>query len=398
MRPDVAAETYLIPRIKAARAKANTPKVHIVAHSMGGLVARSYIQSEAYQGDVDRFAMVEHPTRGPRLAYLLARGAIHGERMRIKGGDLYTHVAEDLYSKMGERSLESLYQIPVDCQTSSPPLWCSFIHDLPEHVAWNEYRKEIRRFFAKSVPSMKALMPYSRRDFLEEGGVLRGVGCYQNEFLDNLNDPVGHHLDRIGGVVKTKIFAGILEDTVDTFAVGPSDCSADRLSPDGEFRSFSNTTDGDGTVRFGSAWARSEFVVPTRSEKGPHAELLTVHKAAIAGFLFDTPASSTSSEEAEGAYTGIEVVPSASPSAPNVELRVAGRARPYLTNSADQGCGLKPGTSEPDQTSELRFHHGATDGIAAEPHGYPEWEYTLTLTSGVGGRLCLVRDAGRRPH
>lgn len=45
-------------------------KVDIVAHSMGGLVARSYIQSVNYDGDVDQLIFLGTPHRGTPIDYL----------------------------------------------------------------------------------------------------------------------------------------------------------------------------------------------------------------------------------------------------------------------------------------------------------------------------------------
>lgn len=49
-------------------------KVDLVAHSMGGLVARQYIQSAAYQGDVDQLIFLGTPHLGAPKAYLMWEG------------------------------------------------------------------------------------------------------------------------------------------------------------------------------------------------------------------------------------------------------------------------------------------------------------------------------------
>src|SRR3989344_323866 len=49
-------------------------KVDIVAHSMGGLVARQYIQSNAYQQDVDQLFFLGTPHLGAPTAYLECEG------------------------------------------------------------------------------------------------------------------------------------------------------------------------------------------------------------------------------------------------------------------------------------------------------------------------------------
>lgn len=63
------AAEYLIPAINNARQITGALKVDIIAHSMGGLVARSYIQGELYQDDVDQFIMLGTPNAGAADAY-----------------------------------------------------------------------------------------------------------------------------------------------------------------------------------------------------------------------------------------------------------------------------------------------------------------------------------------
>src|ERR1035437_8669633 len=53
-------------------------KVDIVAHSMGGLVARQYIESPAYQNDVDKIVFIGVPQKGAPEDYLYWEGAIAG--------------------------------------------------------------------------------------------------------------------------------------------------------------------------------------------------------------------------------------------------------------------------------------------------------------------------------
>lgn len=60
---------YLIPWIDRAMEKANQDKVILVCHSMGGLVARSYIQSRQYRNDVARLITLGTPHRGSADAY-----------------------------------------------------------------------------------------------------------------------------------------------------------------------------------------------------------------------------------------------------------------------------------------------------------------------------------------
>ncbi|MEK7514564.1 MAG: alpha/beta hydrolase, partial [Patescibacteria group bacterium] len=58
------ATNYLIPVIDQALQNSETGKVDIIAHSMGGLVARAYIQDIDYRNDVDQLFLLGTPNAG----------------------------------------------------------------------------------------------------------------------------------------------------------------------------------------------------------------------------------------------------------------------------------------------------------------------------------------------
>lgn len=63
------ATNYLIPWIDRAKKLSGSDKVVLVAHSMGGLVSRSYIQGSAYRGDVERLITLGTPHQGSSDSY-----------------------------------------------------------------------------------------------------------------------------------------------------------------------------------------------------------------------------------------------------------------------------------------------------------------------------------------
>ena len=71
---DRAYQIYLKRWIDDAKRKTGFAKVDIVAHSMGGLLARKYIQSAEYQDDVGRLIMLGTPNGGSTNAYYLMHG------------------------------------------------------------------------------------------------------------------------------------------------------------------------------------------------------------------------------------------------------------------------------------------------------------------------------------
>lgn len=63
------AARYLAPVIVWAKQQTGASKVNLVCHSMGGLVARAYVQSDFYQGDVDQLIALATPNAGAPVAY-----------------------------------------------------------------------------------------------------------------------------------------------------------------------------------------------------------------------------------------------------------------------------------------------------------------------------------------
>lgn len=63
------ATTYLARWIERAKSASGSPRVALVAHSMGGLVARTYIQSTSYRNDVAHLITLGTPHRGAANAY-----------------------------------------------------------------------------------------------------------------------------------------------------------------------------------------------------------------------------------------------------------------------------------------------------------------------------------------
>jgi hypothetical protein len=67
-------DLYLIPWKNKAEKKTGSRQVDIIAHSLGGLVTRAYVQSDQYAHDVRRFAMAATPNKGSGRAYYIWEG------------------------------------------------------------------------------------------------------------------------------------------------------------------------------------------------------------------------------------------------------------------------------------------------------------------------------------
>ena len=63
------ATDYLVPIINHAKQNSQSGRVDIIAHSMGGLVARAYIEGNQYYNDVDQLFLLGTPNYGSSDAY-----------------------------------------------------------------------------------------------------------------------------------------------------------------------------------------------------------------------------------------------------------------------------------------------------------------------------------------
>jgi pimeloyl-ACP methyl ester carboxylesterase len=173
------AAEYLKPLIEQAKIDNDADQVDIVAHSMGGLVAREYIQSDYYEDDVDQLILLGTPNEGASDAYVAWEGGEFPERWGT-GTKWYIKTVEEVLKSTRDQ-------------------------------------KDIKRpsSFRAFFPSLKDLLPIT--DFVTRDGnpVLNNELILQNDFLQNLQDNIGliasrgvrtttvagNNLDTLGGVL-----------------------------------------------------------------------------------------------------------------------------------------------------------------------------------------------------
>ena len=68
-------------KIDEVKAKTGSSKVDLIGHSMGGLVARQYIESDAYAGDVDQLIFLATPQLGSPKAYMMWEAGEFGTKL-----------------------------------------------------------------------------------------------------------------------------------------------------------------------------------------------------------------------------------------------------------------------------------------------------------------------------
>ena len=164
------AEDYLRPAIEHAISVSGKSQVTIVAHSMGGLVARAYIVSSPdHAAKVARLAMVGTPNAGASKAYYL-----------WEGGDL-DKADGYAWSELGfwKNTTENL---AVDIGYPER-LYTTLVFGGGSHRVWD--KGKVRSFLHSEVPSGKDLLPtYS---FLNKNGSSELLSEIRNDTLLELN-------------------------------------------------------------------------------------------------------------------------------------------------------------------------------------------------------------------
>jgi hypothetical protein len=221
-------EKYLMKYIDEAKNKAQTDKVHIVAHSLGGLLVRSYIQSSKYRNDIDKFYIIGSPHKGGADIYYTWEGA-----------DVF-----DSFPYIREGSIENLYkQKDLKMKKMTQKQKVEFIH--------------------REMPVALSVMPTPDISYLEDyynKGYPVPTTVYQNTFLEDLNNEISLLKQR----ADIRICYGSGKPTTKNIYILGNDPS-EYVYPDGIAVLFSNqdlniaggsfytTEDGDGTVLASSA-------------------------------------------------------------------------------------------------------------------------------------------------
>ena len=222
---------YLIPTIDRALENSPTDKINIVAHSMGGLLARRYVQSDDYRGDVNKLIMLGTPNLGSADVYVL-----------WAGGNV-----PDGWSKIN-KFMASRY---IDYLTLKTP-------DVTD-------RFDAVRIF---IPSVRELLPIY--DFLEDSaGNIKNywtLADTNNPFLENLRDSA-YTLSEVdlGGIVT---IAGKSEPTVEYIPFVDRESSETKLWADGKPEPITpvpNSTEGDNRVMLSSALLHQFDIEPQLS-------------------------------------------------------------------------------------------------------------------------------------
>jgi len=89
----------LAQKIQHIREETNWPKVDIIAHSMGGLLSREYIQSDSYSEDVDQLVTLGTPHSGAPKSYLTWDGGeISYPNSKLELSDIWDFLGKKIFN------------------------------------------------------------------------------------------------------------------------------------------------------------------------------------------------------------------------------------------------------------------------------------------------------------
>ncbi|MFY9462322.1 MAG: PQQ-binding-like beta-propeller repeat protein [Candidatus Sungiibacteriota bacterium] len=163
-------------------------KVDVIGHSMGGLVARQYIQSNLYQGDIDQLIFLGTPHIGAPQAYFVWEGGTTEVRFGI--WDLLLNALlrqESIEAGFGNfaKPLEIIFNYIHN--PSSPML--SLQELLPVYDYLKDFGTDILRDYPNGYPQnafLENINKTSSLSTLEQSGI-----SIMNIFSDTRNDTTG---------------------------------------------------------------------------------------------------------------------------------------------------------------------------------------------------------------
>jgi len=138
-------------------------KVDIVAHSMGGLLAREYLESDYYQDDIDQLITLGTPHRGSPESYPRYEAGVFS----INSIDPIGHIGELIFThEAHKKGFDDLYD---------------YIHNRP-------------------ISSLQELLPDYNYLWDKEAGIYKEYpnDYPRNEFIENLND--SQRVSRLAGI------------------------------------------------------------------------------------------------------------------------------------------------------------------------------------------------------
>lgn len=245
-------------KIEKVRNICQCQKVDIIAHSMGGLVARSYAQSDEYQNDINQIIFLGTPHEGSSFAYLLWEG---GE------------VTPEPLPISFDRLLE--YYLNLKSITSLSGSKFRYIRNnvfsVRDLLPTYNYLKEASSGIVRSYPNNHPVNPFlgALNSFLSEArlfqrniGIINIVGNIEPNFVNN------ELMDKTLGVIRV-VPRAIFQVPLWEYGY-PENFGVPFTDGGLEF------AEGDGRVFIGSANHNFQSVFISESNQGLHSDLPTI--------------------------------------------------------------------------------------------------------------------------
>ena len=317
-----AIDRYLIKAIDDLKKNAGgVEKVNVVAHSLGGLLVRSYIQSSKYRNDIDKFVMVGTPNKGGSLMYYIWEG---GDLDAIDSGLLDTGLLQ-----IRKESIVNLAHAKLQ-------FWKTMT------------QKERVAFIHKELKTGLQTMPTEDVDYLKDfdqsfnGASARAATSELNTLLNDMNSGVP-----LWDQVNMRVCYSDSGKTLDWIHVtkpGPGDVYPDGIplqfvASDGNYYAYYDTADGDGTVLAESAcpdeWKSRNYC---DEQDGGHSSLPGKCKDEILSFFQGTAGASASLEKTSYALDA------ATNLTPLLSIGITSSVEPLLTAPDNLQYGMDPAT------------------------------------------------------
>jgi len=359
---------YLKPVIEEAKKRHTSGKVWIVAHSMGGLLTRSYIESVEYENDIGKFAIVGTPHLGAGHAYYVWEGG-DAELADKVGIDRYPSFNLAMHSATLKRLFGTMKGKRLD---------------LDKHT-------DVLSFVREYVPTVGELMPLF--DVLRKDGQPKYWSGYLGSPLYELNQTFSQARSRYESI-ETKFFISNAEPTIEYIEVGRP--GKNGLYPDGvpiNQKPYKPNA-GDGTVHKMSAFPYffGTFAYEDTSDTS-HVGLVKAYASEITSFLTGQPSGPELFRKVEQSIARQEM------NTPESQLTLVctGRVQPLLRDPQGRSSGRDPENDDLKEDipgTSLWFIDGMSSISVEEPQmglyevritGATDDDFVFILTYGAQG-------------
>ncbi|MFA6973589.1 MAG: alpha/beta fold hydrolase [Parcubacteria group bacterium] len=158
--------TLLRDRISEIKQITNWPKIDVVAHSMGGLLAREYVEASYYQNDIDQLVTLGTPHNGSPEDYL----AWEGGKISTGPTDIFDRIAEKAFSLEAYENgftniFDYIHNKPIKSVPELLPVY-NYLFDISKNSDRSYYIGYPRNSFLESINSAnkKAKLNYIEFD------------------------------------------------------------------------------------------------------------------------------------------------------------------------------------------------------------------------------------------